>query len=64
MRGALLDFLGRDRAGTSRSALIAAPVKGWNTRDAIAEMDELYAPVLENWFPRQGQCELRGGYEE
>lgn len=61
MRSALLDSLGRDRGGSSRASLLAAPVKGWNTRDALAAMDPLYAPFLVNWFPRSGQLELRGG---
>ena len=47
--------------GSKRTSNITAPVAGWNTRDSLVDMDEDYAPVLDNFFPRQGQCELRGG---
>lgn len=61
MRAPLLDSLGRDRVGTSHPAFIDVAVKGWNTRDALAGMDPQFAPVLDNWFPRFGELELRGG---
>lgn len=37
---------------------------GWNARDALADMDPTHAVVLDNWFPTEGQCELRKGYTE
>ena len=39
-----------------------APVGGWNTRDALAEMKPTEAIMLDNWFPRTSYCEIRGGY--
>jgi len=49
-RRALSDFLG-------------SPVGGWNTRDPLDRMAASDAVVLENWFPRPGSVDLRGGYE-
>lgn len=40
---------------------IPAPVKGWNTVDPLASMQPLYAPQLYNWYPLEGQLEMRGG---
>ena len=51
----------RPPAAISRS--IPAPVGGWNTRDALAAMKEIYAPVLDNFFPDQSGCNLRRGTE-
>lgn len=38
-----------------------APVGGWNARDSIAAMPSTDAVTLENWFPRVGDCIIRGG---
>jgi hypothetical protein len=40
-----------------------APVGGWNAVDAIADMKPSEALVLDNWYPRTGYCEIRGGSE-
>lgn len=61
MRRALLDYSDRTRGATSFQRSIPAPVGGWNTRDALAAMTPTDAPLLDNWFCRQGQVELRGG---
>lgn len=61
MRRALLDNSIRTKAATSFTRNVPAPVGGWNTRDALAEMDPLDAPILDNWFPRAGQVISRGG---
>ena len=45
---------------TSRSA----PVKGWNTRDSLANMDLGFAVQLDNWIPREDTCEVRPGQDE
>lgn len=42
----------------------AAPVKGWNSSSALAEMRPDEAIRLNNWFPKTGYCEIRGGYAE
>lgn len=40
------------------------PIKGWNTRDALADMPEDCAIILENWFPGTDKVRLRGGSAE
>lgn len=47
----------RDSVGTA----IPAPVKGWNARDAVADMDPLYAIDLINWFPGTATVNIRPG---
>lgn len=63
MRAALLSSRPRQGAGTARIASLPAPVQGWNTRDPLAQMKPLYAAVLENWFPADGEVQVRGGAE-
>jgi hypothetical protein len=41
---------------------LPAPVGGWNARDAFALMNVKDAVALDNFFPRQTDVELRGGY--
>ena len=50
------------KSPTSRSGTIPAPVKGWNAKDALADMDEEFAIELENVFPNMTDVEVRGGY--
>lgn len=38
-----------------------APVGGLNASDALADMKPSEALVLDNWYPRSGYCEIRGG---
>jgi hypothetical protein len=41
---------------------LPAPIKGWNTRDALDAMDPLDAVLLDNWFPNTGGVDVRNGY--
>ncbi|MBV8649684.1 hypothetical protein, partial [Paludibacterium sp.] len=41
---------------------IPAPVGGLNARDALAQMPETDAPVLDNWFPSPSNVAVRNGY--
>ncbi len=50
------------RAQVSSVKSYPAPVGGWNSRDALAEMKPIDAIILENWFPQTSYCEIRGGY--
>lgn len=43
---------------------IPSPIKGWNTRDSLDDMDPLDAVQLDNWFPDAGGVNLRAGYQE
>ena len=44
------------------SDFLTAPIGGWNARDPLDRMKATEAVVLENWFPRPGSVDLRGGY--
>jgi len=46
----------------SQPASLAAPVNGWNARDALGEMKPLDAVYLTNWFPATTDVVLRDGY--
>jgi hypothetical protein len=41
---------------------VPAPIKGWNTRDALTAMDPLDAIQLDNWYPDTNGLNLRNGY--
>lgn len=42
--------------------VIPAPTDGWDAISPLAEMDPKRAPILDNWIPRPGYVEIRGGY--
>lgn len=42
---------------------VPAPIKGWNTRDALDAMDPLDAIQLDNWYPDAAGVLVRNGYE-
>ena len=48
----------------SNSISLAAPIGGWNARDAIASMAPVDAVVLTNWFPTTTECQLRLGHTQ
>jgi hypothetical protein len=50
--------------GTARLASIAAPWRGWNTRDPLAEMEPGYAPRFDNFVVEGGQPRVRRGWSE
>ncbi len=41
---------------------VIAPVKGWNTRDALDAMDPADALQLDNWFPDASGVNVRNGF--
>lgn len=51
-------------AQTAYTKSVPSPLKGWNARDALAEMDPMDAVALDNWFPGTSYCEIRGGYAD
>lgn len=59
MRTPQLDQGGRGQKGQVGSA--PAPVGGWNTRDSIANMNPMDAPILDNFFPSSTSVDLRSG---
>lgn len=54
--------VGQQRRGTVTSVPI--PLGGWNTRDAISNMDEKFATIMDNFFPTRSKIVLRNGHEE
>lgn len=49
-------------SNAARTAAVQAPVGGWNTRDALDDMPEEDAVLLDNWVPYFGYCAVRNGY--
>jgi len=43
---------------------IPSPLKGWNTRDTLDDMDPLDAVQLDNWFPDAGGINIRNGSQQ
>lgn len=43
---------------------VPAPVGGLNARDPLANMKATDAVSMTNWFPRTGDCVIRGGAED
>ena len=41
---------------------VAAPIGGWDAISPLANMQQQFAVTLQNWYPRPGWVELRGGY--
>lgn len=49
---------------TTRTVSVAAPTLGWNSRDALADMDPRHAVRMDNWFPADDEVRLRRGFAE
>lgn len=45
-----------------QTKVIPSPTDGWDAISPLAEMDPKRAPILDNWVPRTGFVELRGGF--
>jgi hypothetical protein len=45
-----------------QSKVVPVPTDGWDAISPLASMDPKRAPILNNWIPRPGWVELRGGY--
>lgn len=41
--------------------VVPAPIKGLDALSPVAAMEPEYAVYLDNWVPRTGYCEIRGG---
>ena len=48
----------------TRSAALQAPVGGWDTREALADMPETSAIIMDNWFPSADKVTMRRGFTE
>ena len=51
----------KERQEISEVSSSAAPIRGWNTRDPLANMNPLFAIQLDNWFPSAGTVSIREG---
>lgn len=49
------------RAQSSDGATVSAPVGGWNAISPLAKMPPTDAVILDNWIPKPGYVEIRGG---
>lgn len=47
---------------TAITASLPSPIGGWNARDSLAEMNQLDAVQMVNFFPTPTDVTLRGGY--
>ncbi len=54
----------RPQKKASRNASLAAPVGGWNARDAVATMPPLDAVIMDNVWPTTSDVMLRKGFVE
>jgi len=54
---------GRGRQ-VSTAASLPAPTGGWNTRDNLADMNELYAASTDNWFGETTDIRVRRGFAD
>lgn len=52
------------RRQTSTVKFVAPPIKGWNAKDDLADMDQNEAIVLDNLIPSDTGVFLRKGYSE
>lgn len=53
-----------NKTPTASSATVPAPIKGWNAKDALADMPADSAITLDNVFPNLEDVSLRRGFEE
>lgn len=49
---------------SATSTALPAPTAGWNARDALADMPDNQAVILENFFPSTDRVDMRRGNEE
>jgi hypothetical protein len=62
----MLQLRGRqvNRSPAAVERPVSPPVGGWNARDALDAMKPFDAVILENWFPRQSDVTVRGGFTQ
>lgn len=47
----------------AKSASVPAPIGGWDTENALADMPTQNAVILDNWFPETDEVTLRRGFD-
>ena len=58
----LNSFIKAPQTQRSQTASVAAPIGGWNARDALGAMEPLDAVTLTNFWPGTNSVILRNGY--
>ena len=58
----LNSFANIPRQQAAQTVTVAAPIGGWNARDALGAMDSLDAVTLQNFWPGTNSVILRNGY--
>jgi len=58
----LNSFANIPRQQSAQTVTVAAPIGGWNARDALGAMDPLDAVTLQNFWPGTNSVILRNGY--
>ena len=58
----LSSFAKIPRQQSAQTITVAAPIGGWNARDALGAMDALDAVTLTNFWPGTNSVILRNGY--
>ena len=58
----LNSFANIPRQQAAQTVTVAAPIGGWNARDALGAMDPLDAVTLQNFWPGTNSVILRNGY--
>jgi hypothetical protein len=58
----LSSFAKIPRQQSAQTITVAAPIGGWNARDALGAMDPLDAVTLQNFWPGTNSVILRNGY--
>lgn len=48
-------------SGAARTVTLTAPVGGWDARNALADMPEINAVIMDNWLPGTDKVTLRRG---
>lgn len=55
---------GRLSPARTKTKSVPAPVDGWNTKAALADMKPKEAVIMDNWFPMSDEIKLRRGMSE
>jgi len=58
----LNSFIKAPQTQRSQTVTVAAPIGGWNARDALGAMEPLDAVTLQNFWPGTNSVILRNGY--
>ena len=55
-------LLSQSKKFSAKTASVPAPIGGWNGRDSLAQMSQLDAVQMVNWYPTPTDVTMRKGY--